>query len=242
MTSRRWLQRFAVLLLSFVLLVSGYAGYQLATGNVHRLPDGRVYRSGRLNGRQIQHLARAHGVKSILNLCGPGRGSDYRAETNECRLLGLEHVSVKLSARREWSEEQMDKVVQTLRDLPKPVLVHCTGGADRTGLACALYRMDIVGEPPVVALHELNLFYGHVPLFRWRYSIAMDRSFWSHVRNHKKPGTSTKAPWTSAFRRDNGLGMGLMVTPAIEADQDLRLRVAGHHQRKPLTNQLHSTA
>lgn len=30
---------------------------------------------------------------------------------------------------------------------------------------------------------ELTVFYGHIPHLQWRYSIAMDRSFWRYVGN-----------------------------------------------------------
>ena len=49
---------------------------------------------------------------------------------------------------------------QLLREAPKPVLVHCEGGADRTGLAAALY-LAAAGHP-AQADGQLSVRYGFV--------------------------------------------------------------------------------
>lgn len=184
---RKWFRALAGVLLCLFLLVGGYIGYILKTGNLHQLADGKIYRSGQLTATQFEHLLTKHGIRSVLNLRGPSRGEWYRFETNATTRLGVQYSSMKLSAARELTEEEMDQLVTLLRDLPKPLLIHCNGGADRTGLACALYRLDVEGKPAGVASGELNPFFGHIPYLKWRYSIAMDRSYWLHVRNHADP-------------------------------------------------------
>jgi len=47
----------------------------------------------------------------------------------------------------------------------RPVLFHCRSGADRTGLAAALYLMECEGEPLERAWGKgLSIVYGHVPV------------------------------------------------------------------------------
>jgi undecaprenyl-diphosphatase len=58
---------------------------------------------------------------------------------------------------------------------PKPVLIHCNAGADRTGLVAALYQVEH-GVAPAQAAKELSLHYGHFP-YLWSKTDAMDRSF-----------------------------------------------------------------
>jgi hypothetical protein len=43
-------------------------------------------------------------------------------------------------------------------------LIHCKRGADRTGLAAALYRMVARGLGPEEALRSFTIEHGHVPL------------------------------------------------------------------------------
>ena len=46
-----------------------------------------------------------------------------------------------------------------------PLLIHCKAGADRTGLASALYLMIRQDEPPREAIRAFTIYHGHVPLF-----------------------------------------------------------------------------
>jgi undecaprenyl-diphosphatase len=47
---------------------------------------------------------------------------------------------------------------------PRPVLLHCQAGADRSGLAAALWKTMIDGAPASEARRQLSLRYGHVPV------------------------------------------------------------------------------
>jgi undecaprenyl-diphosphatase len=71
-----------------------------------------------------------------------------------------------------------------VRQAPKPILIHCNGGADRTALISAIYLYEIEGRTAAESSRALNPFYGHIPYLHWRYSIAMDRSYWRYVSNH----------------------------------------------------------
>ncbi len=54
----------------------------------------------------------------------------------------------------------------TLLDLykkaPHPILVHCNGGADRTGEAAALWVLDQQNKRKKDALKQLTFKYGHI--------------------------------------------------------------------------------
>jgi hypothetical protein len=45
--------------------------------------------------------------------------------------------------------------------LPKPVLIHCHGGADRSGLAAAVYLLLYTDTPIDEARRQLSWRYGH---------------------------------------------------------------------------------
>jgi undecaprenyl-diphosphatase len=81
------------------------------------------------------------------------------------------------------SEQEIETILDSLQRAPKPILIHCNGGADRTGLISALYLYTVEGKPSEVANSQLTTFYGHIPYLHWRYSVAMDYSFWRYVSN-----------------------------------------------------------
>ena len=71
--------------------------------------------------------------------------------------------------------------VKLIDQAPKPILIHCESGADRTGLVSALYRLSR-GQPLAVAEQELSPRYGHFTVFVPR-SAAMDRSLAAYARS-----------------------------------------------------------
>jgi protein tyrosine/serine phosphatase len=52
----------------------------------------------------------------------------------------------------------LDTIVQTIVVLPKPVLLHCEHGEDRTGLAVAAYRVVVSGWTKDEAMDEALKF------------------------------------------------------------------------------------
>jgi protein tyrosine/serine phosphatase len=170
----------AVLLAVF----SGYAGYTIYHANFHSIVIGEAYRSGQMTTEQLTHVIQNHRIKSVLNLRGENETSDWhQTEISTAAKLGVVHYDRSLGSGTQLTQEQMDDLVTLLRRAPKPVLIHCLGGADRSGLVSALYRFAIEGQAPDEADRELSIWYGHVPLIRPEVA-AMDRSFWRYVSNH----------------------------------------------------------
>lgn len=187
----RWTRR---LLLAMALLVAAFGAFFLsvtAHDNFHIVSPGLVYRSAQMNAGALNETIQQYGIKSILNLRGPGPDKDwYIGETDAARRLGVQHFDIALSATRELKDNEMDEVLATIRTAPKPILIHCKSGADRTGLVGALYLYGLEGRPAPLADQQLTVLYGHVPHLLWSGTFAMDNSFWRYVKNHAQPPTA----------------------------------------------------
>ena len=68
-----------------------------------------------------------------------------------------------------------------LRGVPKPVLIHCDGGADRTSFAAALYAAEIARAPDATAEKEFSMWYGYLP-FIWKEKAQLRESFRAHSK------------------------------------------------------------
>ncbi|UDL94064.1 tyrosine-protein phosphatase [Lichenihabitans sp. PAMC28606] len=135
---------------------ASYCGVLIWTGNHHTVVQGQLYRSAQLSGPELDREITADHIRTVLNLRGPNPSKDwYRAELAMTRARGVEHVDIGISARSEVPEESVAKILAVLRDAPKPILVHCASGADRTGFVAALYRYAIRGESAAVSDREL---------------------------------------------------------------------------------------
>ncbi len=154
-----------------------YLGLLQIAGNFHTVEAGKLYRSAQPDAAGLKAYAQTLGIKSVINLRGRHPGEAwYEDEMRASNELGLYHADLALSARRELTDAQLEELEKTLRDAPTPILVHCKAGADRTGLASALYVLDIQHRPADAAAGQLSWVYGHWPYF-WSRTAAMDRSF-----------------------------------------------------------------
>lgn len=159
---------------------AGTYGWVQYGGNLHAVEAGQVYRAAQPSGAQIHRVVHDLGIKSVLNLRGPNAGKPWYDE--EMQASGDEHLvhfDIALSAQHDLTPEQMQRVLQVLRDAPKPLLIHCNAGSDRTGLASALYLLS-KGTPPATAREQLALRFGHFP-YLGSASVAMDRTFDAYV-------------------------------------------------------------
>lgn len=114
--------------------------------NCYRLSP-ELYRSGQPGGDGFKALEKL-GLKSVLNL------REYHSDADEAKHTGLRLYRIKLAAGKVTREELMDCLLVISR-APKPVLVHCWHGSDRTGIVCAAYRIVMQGWTPEKALEEL---------------------------------------------------------------------------------------
>ena len=55
--------------------------------------------------------------------------------------LNITHFDVRLSSRNLPTKAALSALIDALENAPKPILIKCSGGQDRTGLAAALYLL-----------------------------------------------------------------------------------------------------
>jgi protein tyrosine phosphatase (PTP) superfamily phosphohydrolase (DUF442 family) len=156
----------------FVCLAAAYA-FVHGAGNFHEVERGVLYRSSWLGEPGLAKAIDRHGVRSVLNLCGEHPGDAwYDGEMKVARAQGLVFRSLSFSAKNEPSATQVAELVEFLRTAPKPLLIHCRAGSDRTGLACALF-VALRGGSLRDAQEQLSVYYGHFPF------SAARRSRWT---------------------------------------------------------------
>lgn len=165
-----------------VVAAGGWAlGLQLA-GNVHVVDPGRLYRSAQLNGDDLSGVLSRYGIRSVINLRGRNPGETwYDDELRVTANQGAVHFDVGVGATSEPDPKVISRLMTALKTAPRPILVHCASGADRSGLAAALYNRFIKGQSPSTAASQLSFRYGHFPWLGSR-TVAMDNTFWRLVQ------------------------------------------------------------
>jgi len=107
--------------------------------NVHAVIPKQVYRSAQLPPLGFAWLLHFTHAKTMINLRGPNAGKSwYQKELDFSLQHHLQHIDVALNAMRLPSQEDLQKLTNALLQAEKPILLHCSGGAERTGLAAAI--------------------------------------------------------------------------------------------------------
>jgi protein tyrosine/serine phosphatase len=119
-----------------------------------------VYRSNQPGARRIAALA-AQGIKTLVSLRGSQPTSFNLLEAEACRRTGVTLVSHRLSSAQLPPRAELLALYQTFLTAEKPFVIHCKSGADRSGLAAALYQILVVGAPVTVAARQLHWRYLH---------------------------------------------------------------------------------
>ncbi len=183
------MSRYKISLLLFLfapfLLFGIYLGYLHVTGNFHEIVIGKLYRSAQLKPNDITIYKRKYGIKTIINLRGINKGEAwYDAEVAASIANHIVHVDILMSPERPLNKQETLELINIMRDAPKPILIHCASGTNRTSLASALYLFAIERTSNAKAKTQLSLLYGHFPLPFLR-SYAMDKTFknWQERKN-----------------------------------------------------------
>jgi protein tyrosine/serine phosphatase len=159
------------------------------SGNFAAVVPGEAYRSNQPSATDIAGYAARYGIRTIVNLRGSNENAAwYKDEVAAARRLGLGHVDFKMSADRQLDRDEAQQLAVVLRDAPKPVLIHCRSGSDRTGLASALYLNRIAKMDEHTAERQLSIRYGHIGIPFFSPTYAMDES-WEHIEKDKTIGS-----------------------------------------------------
>lgn len=86
------------------------------------------------------------GIKTVLNLRAESTKPFYQTEVRFCEELGFDLISVPLSARAAPAKDRLLRLIDVFRTIEHPFFMHCKSGADRTGLASAIYMLVIEGK------------------------------------------------------------------------------------------------
>jgi len=136
--------------------------------NLHTVKDGVMYRSAQPSGTDLRRVVAQYeyDIKSVINLRGESSDKDwYVDEVGVSRELGLELVDISMSARHLPHKDNLIRLLDAFNELPRPILVHCKAGADRTGEAVAIFALDHLKWSKRKAAGQLHPYFGHVPDF-----------------------------------------------------------------------------
>ena len=115
--------------------------------NLYQLNDS-IFRSEQPDSIEFANLKRI-GIKSILNIRTQQEDMDISGKQD------FNYYFVQMRAEH-IRDADIEKSLKIIKDAPKPILIHCKHGSDRTGTVIAMYRIVFENRTKAEALNELR--------------------------------------------------------------------------------------
>lgn len=155
-------------LCSFSVLTAmvSYTSLVRLTKNFHEVDPGKFYRSAQLTPGELSDVIDRYGIRTVISLRGaPKNAYWYKSEFDTL-------AEKKIGFRVYWlttdyfpEREELQGLLNDFKNAPKPILIHCRTGADRTGMVTALYEIEEMHQPKETALEMLSPRYWHFEIF-----------------------------------------------------------------------------
>ena len=129
--------------------------------NFHKINE-NIFRSGQPDEDEFESLCTFYGLRSVLNLRESNSDKKMINAVNKRHSApAVTLYNVPLDTGK-ISETDLYKILTVIRDAPKPLLIHCRLGSNRTGCAVAAYRIVFENWSVEKAISELmKPEYGH---------------------------------------------------------------------------------
>lgn len=142
--------------------------------NMHRVCP-NFYRSGQPSRRGFKKLEQL-GIKAVISM------REYHSDRRRARGTKISTQRLPVAAGKLTEEHILDMLCR-IRMAPKPVLLHCWHGSDRTGCIVAAYRIVVQGWSLQQAEAEFRApHYGHHNFWYKNIPILLRSTDWEKLR------------------------------------------------------------
>jgi carboxymethylenebutenolidase len=113
--------------------------------------------AGQITPEELEQAAK-EGFKSIVNLRYPQETGFQADEQEQALAAGLDYTNIPLNPS-EPNQELVDKAIREIKDLPKPILIHCAAGARASAVAliATSIQAGLTPEEITAKAKEINL-------------------------------------------------------------------------------------
>ena len=108
--------------------------------NFHWVVPGEAARAMQPWAGGVRRFLKNRGIRAIINL--RGRNDDlgwWKTETALAQGEGIAHRDAMLDSRKIPTRDMLVRLIEAFDTAPRPFLLKCSGGQDRTSFAAALY-------------------------------------------------------------------------------------------------------
>ncbi|MEM9244039.1 MAG: tyrosine-protein phosphatase [Pseudomonadota bacterium] len=199
----KWLRKrniLYLLIIAFIVFAIWYCSQLFLFDNFHVVIPDEIYRSAQMDTKDLQAYSSKYHIKTIINLRGAHPDDAwYRDEDAFTRSHDINHYNLALSAKIVPPVAKLKTLIHLIETSPKPVLIHCQGGADRTGLASAV-AIILSGDSSVTDMeHQISWRYGALSPSTVGYQVMTD--YLDYIQSKHQPyGEQSFLAWANQVK------------------------------------------
>jgi protein tyrosine/serine phosphatase len=107
--------------------------------NFHAVIPNQVYRSEQLSQTALEKVIKRYHIKTVINLRGAHPTLPwYQQEMTAANDEQVKHYDFALQSKTLPKPQTLQLLVNTIATAPRPLLIHCLSGVDRSGMASAI--------------------------------------------------------------------------------------------------------
>jgi undecaprenyl-diphosphatase len=181
----------AIVITAALLIVAGGLLFRnrLLGDNLHPVISHQVYRSAQPSPDALERWIRELGLRTVINLRGENDSAWFKAEHAVAKAHTVDVYNLELASGSLPHRKALLQLVHHLDTAPRPILLHCAQGIERTGIASAAAVL-LAGGSVEEARRQFSLNYGFVPMLDDRPKMLDDYEQWLavHGRSHSPDG------------------------------------------------------
>lgn len=125
--------------------------------NIHVVEKNKLYRSAQLAPDVLDRYMKQFKIKTVINLRGAHPDQAWwRDEKAVVERNGAKFLNISMSAALLTSKKKLLNLLEIFDTAPRPILIHCLGGVDRSGEVAALWVLDQQKKSKSKALKQLK--------------------------------------------------------------------------------------
>ena len=125
--------------------------------------ENQVYRSAQLSASSLDAVIQAYGIRTIIALLGSEKGALwYENEKAVAERYQIQMLNIGFGSHELPQNNRLNQLVDALLSAPRPILLHCYRGADRSGMASAI----------ALILNDASSLETIEKQFSWRFGVV----------------------------------------------------------------------
>jgi len=148
---------------------TSFAANFIFKNNLHEVVPGRFFRSAEMNPSDLSKTIKEHGIKTVIDLRLEIADNDAEQGITEKEVVekaGGSYLHIPFSSARANQKEQLEQLLDAFDSVKTPILVHCSSGTHRSGVASAIWLIEKEGAPIEQAENQISAKYGYFQLER----------------------------------------------------------------------------